>query len=205
MNIKYTFIMGALTLGMFACGGEKPAETKATETEAEKMTYAVDAAASTVAWSGGTSGVMVYGHNGVIAVKEGSLEMTGDKVVGGSVTIDMTTIQPLDSGYNEENPAEKLVGHLSSGDFFMVEENPTASFVIKSMEGNTIKGDLTVRGKTNEETVTDVVVENTDNGVSASGKLVFDRQKYDVAWKHFMQDVILSNDITLDIMLKATK
>ena len=28
-----------------------------------------------------------------------------------------------------------------------------------------------------------------------SGKLVFDRQKYDVAWAHYVQDVILNDDI----------
>lgn len=213
MNIKNIIILGTLAFGLFACGGSEKAEestaNKETNQESnesvEKRSYTVDQSNSKVAWSGGTAGAQVYGHNGLIAIKEGSLELEGDMVVGGSITIDMTTIQPLDSAYGPDSPKEKLVGHLSSADFFLVEEFPTASFIIKSMEGNTIIGDLTVRGKTNEEKVTGVVIETTESGVQASGKLVFDRQKYDVAWKHFMQDVILSDDIELNINLNATK
>ena len=187
MNIKEIAILGTLAFGLFACGGEEKTETTevVVEETAEAATYAVSAENSSVAWSGGTSGVQVYGHNGVISISEGSLETTGDAVTGGSITIDMTTIQPLDTAsYNEEHPMEQLVGHLSAGDFFLVDSFPTANFVIKSASEGSITGDLTIRGKTNEETVTGVVVEMTDAGVKASGKLVFDRQKYDVAWAH---------------------
>lgn len=211
MKTKQLTIIASLAIGVFACGGNQNSENtteavEVVETSNEAVDYKVDPASSTVAWKGGTSGAMVYSHNGVIDIQEGSLTVQGEKVVGGSVVIDMTTIQPLDSAsYNEENPASKLVGHLSTGDFFLVEEYPTAKFVIKSMEGNTITGDLTIRDKTNVETVTGVVVESTESGVKASGKLVFDRQKYDVKWEHFMKDVILADDIELNIELSATK
>lgn len=213
MNFREITILGTLAIGLFACGGsEQATETTNVETNVEestevvdKVNYTVNTDESTVAWSGGTAGVQVYGHNGVIAISEGSLELEGDVVTSGSITIDMTTIEPLDEAYSEESPKEKLVGHLSSGDFFLVEEYPTSTFVINSMDGNTITGDLTIRGKTNTETVTNVVIESSENGVKASGKLVFDRQKYDVAWKHFMQDVVLADEIELNIELVATK
>ena len=214
MNLREIAILGTLAIGMFACGGSEPAaETETTETTetteavetVEKMSYTVNAGDSKVMWSGGTAGAMVYGHSGLVSISDGSLEAEGTSITGGSITIDMTTINPTDSAYTEENTPEKLVGHLASGDFFMVDSFPTASFTIKSMEGNTITGDLTVRGKTNEEKVTDVMVEEIEGGLKASGKLVFDRQKYDVAWAHFMQDVVLSDEITLDIELNAAK
>ena len=43
-----------------------------------------------------------------------------------------------------------MVGHLSNGDFFLVEEYPTATFAIKSMADGVITGDLTIRGNTKE-------------------------------------------------------
>jgi polyisoprenoid-binding protein YceI len=52
--------------------------------------------------------------------------------------------------------------------------------------------------------VTDIVItENADGTVTASGKLTFDRQKYGVAWKHFMKDAILSDNIDLEISLNG--
>ena len=47
--------------------------------------------------------------------------------------------------------------------------------------------------------------EVTASGVNVSGKMVFNRQNYDVAWVHYMKDMILSDDIALTITLVATK
>jgi hypothetical protein len=46
-------------------------------------------------------------------------------------------------------------------------------------------------------------MEMMDGKLMASGHLVFDRQKYDLAWEHYLKDVILSDDIKLDISLVA--
>jgi polyisoprenoid-binding protein YceI len=65
-------------------------------------------------------------------------------------------------------------------------------------------GDLTIRGTTNTEQVTDIVItENADGTVTATGKLTFDRQKYGVAWKHFLKDAILADNIDLEISLNG--
>ena len=45
----------------------------------------------------------------------------------------------------------------------------------------------------------------SETGVNAKGQLVFNRQNYDVSWKHYMKDYILSDDITLDITIVANK
>jgi hypothetical protein len=55
-----------------------------------------------------------YSHYGTIAVKSGSIEVTGEQITAGEFVIDMAIINPTDSGYGEENPKEKLIGHLST-------------------------------------------------------------------------------------------
>lgn len=211
MNAKLT-LKSSLLLAviMTACGGGKTStESKETTADApvvvEEVTYAVDKGASEVAWSGEVAGV--YGHNGVVGISEGTVTAKGDQVTGGKIVIDMTVIQPLDSAsYTEEegHTAADLVGHLSTGDFFLVEEYPTSSFVIKSHEGSTLVGDLTVRGITKEEKATVTSLEITPEGLVGSADLVFNRQDYDVKWVHFMKDMVLSDDIKikLDIVAK---
>lgn len=126
-------------------------------------------------------------------------------LVNGKFAIDMTTIAPKDENYSEEHPASDLVGHLASDDFFSVETYPTATFVVKSAEGNVITGDLTIKGKANEETINVESMNISEDGMTATGTLVFDRQKYDAAWAHYLEDVVLSDDITLNITLSAKK
>jgi polyisoprenoid-binding protein YceI len=206
----FTMLMAVLFLT--ACGGGKKTESEETQTtetssadtDAKAMTFSVDASASTVAWKGEVAGV--YGHNGVIDVQEGNLMTQGEMITSGKVVIDMTSIQPLDSAsYSDEEGkrASDLVAHLSTGDFFLVEEYPTATFEIKKHEGDQLIGDLTIRGNTNEEAATISMLEVTPEGLKGKAKLVFDRQKYDVNWEHFIKDYVLSDDIEMDIALVA--
>ncbi|MCB0483526.1 MAG: YceI family protein [Flavobacteriales bacterium] len=208
-QLFYSAIAATSILVASCGGGTETATTDETTPASEAATvetknWTIDTDQSNVRWEGGTSGVMVYSHFGSIKLKSGSLTTEGDNITGGNFVVDMTTIKPEDNGYNEENTPEKLVGHLSTGDFFLVEQFPTASFTVKSMNGSAITGDLTIRDKTNEETVN---IENmevaADGTMKATGTLVFDRQKYGVAWAHFMKDVLLKDDISLQITLVA--
>ena len=199
-----------MTVVIVACGGsakqsseESTSETTETPETSVSGTFAVSNDESSVAWKGEVAGV--YGHNGVIDIKEGTFTVTDGKLTGGTVVIDMTTIQPLDTASYEASgkTPQDLVDHLTTGDFFLVEEYPEANFVVKSHEGNTITGDLTIRGNTNEETVELSSFEVTENVFQSEGKLVFDRQKYDVNWEHYIEDYILSDDIELTLTIMA--
>jgi polyisoprenoid-binding protein YceI len=120
----------------------------------------------------------------------------------------MSTIAATDSAsYSDEEGHQitNLEGHLTTGDFFSIEEFPTATFVITAVDDSKITGDLTVKGKTNSEEFIIVSSDVSDNNVSLNGTLKFDRQKYDVAWVHYMKDMILSDDISLNISVTATK
>ena len=98
-----------------------------------------------------------------------------------------------------------LQKHLTTTDFFNTDSFPAATFVITSVEGNAVKGKFTVRGKTNDETIQIESSEVIDGVASISGKLVFNRQNYDVAWVHYMKDMVLSNDIVISFKLVAKK
>lgn len=206
--------LGAAAVAMIAvsCSGGSDSNTATNETTTEPaapatVSWMVDPASSNVRWEGGTAGAQVYSHFGTINIKEGNVTTEGDKIVSGSFVIDMNTINPTDENYSEEHPAADLVGHLTTGDFFLVEEYPTATFVVTSLEGTKVMGDLTIKGQTHQE---EVVLENATfsedgNMMKAVGQLTFDRQKYGVAWAHYLKDVILSDDITLQINLAAKK
>lgn len=201
MKIKIVFTSAILAAVMFSCNSDKKTDSVAVDSLGVETSYTVDTAASSIFWEGNMIGV--YKHSGTLALSQGSVTVKGLQVTGGSFTANLKTINPTDSNYTEKTPRVGLIGHLSAADFFAVDSFPTATFVIKSVSGNSATGDLTVRGKTNEETVTDIAVDTT-GGIKATGKLVFDRQKYNVAYKA-AGDKVLSNDITLDITLVGKK
>lgn len=213
-NMKFTqlkSLVPALAVAVFvsACSGgsqkgsEKTAETAETETTGVSGTFAVNTETSVVAWKGEVAGV--YGHNGVINVQSGSLIAEDGLITGGEIVIDMTSIQPLDTAsYTSQGKTpQDLVNHLSTGDFFLVEEFPTASFTVKSHKGDQLVGDLTIRGNTSEETVTLSSLQILEDGISGVGTLVFDRQMYEVSWEHYIQDYILSDNIEVQLSIVA--
>ena len=161
MKIKHLAI-GIFTATMlYSCGGDSSTETttEGTTTDTtevvESEAYTANLEASSVEWSGGIVGGG-YGHTGTLDLTEGTLEMSGDKITGGSFVVDMTSMKTTDGSYSEDKTPEMLIGHLSTGDFFLVDSFPTAKFVVKSVAEGTVVGDLTIRGITKEATVNGV-------------------------------------------------
>lgn len=148
----------------------------------------IDTEASTVNWKG----YKVTGsHEGTIDLTEGELKMEDGKLVGGSFTIDVSTLKATDiSG----GMAEKLEGHLKSDDFFGVAAHPTANFVITKVaprgpEGSyKVTGDITIKGTTKEirfntqlteemgktVAVADIELDRTDYGLRYGSGSFFD-------------------------------
>lgn len=177
-------------------------ETPVSVTLAEG-TLEVDTAASELQWTGTMIGL--YEHSGTVDLNLGYIIIENGAIAGGRFEADLKSIKPSDSNYTpeEERTPEKLVKHLSSDDFFHVAEYPVATFEITGSEGNTVMGNLTIRDKTFPEKVQDVVVLEEEGGLTFTGQLIFDRTKYDVAFKHPMQEMVLSNDVKMDIKLVA--
>ena len=210
MNKTFLFGILAGSILLASCGtGETPATegtaTDSTATAAAPATHHILADQSAVNWTGTMLGVK--SHTGTLNFTDGHVTTAGGQLTGGKFTVDMRSYQMTDTNYAADGSAQgtraMLMGHLMSPDFFAVDSFPTASFEITKVEGNTATGNLTVRGRTFPETVKDIVLTQDANGVSATGNLTFDRQKYGVSWSSPMKDMVLSNDIVLKVDLKA--
>ncbi len=173
-----------------------------------QATVKVDVAASKIEWLG----KKVTGqHNGTINLKEGSLEIDGGVLKGGSFTVDMTSL--VDTDLTGEWK-DKLEGHLKSDDFFGVATFPTASFVItKSVPQGPGKykviGNITIKGKT-QEIQFPASLEEKDGKYTGKATLVIDRSKFDVKYGSgsFFDDLgdkTIYDDFELTVTLVANK
>jgi polyisoprenoid-binding protein YceI len=206
--MKKTIILSTLAIGLFACGSSNQNEVKeeaineVVATETAPTSYAIDVEKSVVSWKGSMIGV--YAHEGDLKLTEGSLTTEDGAITAGEFTVDMNTmITTDDDALYEMAPREKLIGHLKAPDFFDTEQFPTGNFKIKSVEGDVITGDLTLKGVTKEATINAVTTTETDGNISATGTLVFNRQDYGITYKNTMNDMVLSDDIELTISIEG--
>lgn len=166
--------------------------------------YSIDANTSTVQWKG--SKVVGGGHEGLVNLKDGGLQVTDGVITAGKFAIDMTTISctDLDGGMRD-----KLVGHLNSPDFFDTANHTTANLDIVSADAqNNVKANLTIKGITHAVTFPAKVTE-ANGTVSATATITVDRTKYDVRYgsNSFFDnlgDKAISNDITFVVTLKGS-
>ncbi|MEO0330112.1 MAG: YceI family protein [Bacteroidota bacterium] len=124
-----------LGAALFSCQ-QKPGGTEAEVSEAQEVEE-VSASAADYSVNTAESQLMWYGfkptgrHNGTIAIQDGTISVLNGEIEGGSFTMDMSAINVEDL---EGEYKDKLTNHLKSGDFFSVEEYPTATFEITSVE-----------------------------------------------------------------------
>lgn len=146
-------------------------------------------------------------HDGTVNVKSGNLVLKNGAVVGGTFVLDMTSLTSTDLTGEYQG---KLNGHLKNGDFFEVEKFPTATYKITSVKKNTNKdynfvvtGNLTVKGKTAPVSFPAKIT--SANGVVTleSDKFSFDRQKFDVAYKSTMQDVMVKDEVDMKVKISV--
>ena len=171
--------------------------------------YVVDKAVSKVNWEG----KKVTGkHNGTISFDNGVLNVSKDKISGGSIVIDMKTIVDVDLTDAEWN--KKLIGHLSSDDFFSIEKFPTASLIVNkvtTVSGDDLHfaGDLTIKG-IKKPVEFNAKVKVAGDKLSAQGVITVNRTLYDIKYGSgsFFQglgDKMISDDFTLDFDITANK
>ena len=214
----FILVMG-LSFFLAACGGKKEATvatgeqaTKA-EATAAAQDYTVDVDGSTLAWIG----KKVTGqHDGTIQISNGVFSVENGNITAGNFAIDMTTIANNDLAEDAETQA-KLLGHLSSPDFFNVAEHPTATFEITSVAAATgdasgathnISGNLTIKGITKEITFPATVSMDGGN-FKAEADFNIDRTEWDIRYgsgKFFedLGDKTIYDDINLKLALSAS-
>ncbi|ALD21454.1 YceI family protein [Hymenobacter sp. DG25A] len=193
-----------------SAGTSAPRAAKATK--ASVAAYKLQPQLSTLGWLGKKVGGQ---HNGTAQFQQGDLLVRGNKLVGGTVTVDMNSIKNEDLKDQEYNG--KLMGHLRSDDFFSVEKFPTATLKITSLapikadaQGNNMRitGDLTIKGITKPVSFPAKV--GVKNGVAAaSGTAIIDRTQYDVKYGSTLfgaaADKAIDNDFALSFNVIAKK
>jgi polyisoprenoid-binding protein YceI len=146
------------------------------------QTYNIDAAKSTLNWK---AEKLTGFHEGTISLKSGSLKIANDKVTSGSFVINMSTIVSTDLTDAEYN--KKLVGHLSSPDFFDVAKFPEAVFTITkpvdvSKSVTEIHGNLTIKGISKPLSFKAVVKKDGNSYVFNANSIVVDRTLYNIKY-----------------------
>lgn len=123
-------------------------------------------------------------HAGTISLKSGNLELKDKTITSAEFIIDMATIKCTDLTDAEYN--KKLIGHLTSDDFFSTEKFPTATIKLTkpvSFEKGSalVSADLTIKGITKPIEFR-AVIQKLENDVKINANITIDRTKYDVKY-----------------------
>jgi len=173
----------------------------------ETTNFKIVSANSQIDWTGRK---VTGAHNGTIEIKEGLLTLNDGKIKEGVIVINTASIKILDVTDPATNA--QFAGHLASDDFFSIEKFPTATLDIlsaKEISNETyhLEGNLTIKDITHIVGF-DAKIENDNNQIRLSGKLVIDRTKYDIRFRsgNFFTDLgdtLIYNDFDLDFNITA--
>jgi hypothetical protein len=169
-----------------ACKGEKKEKVAVKESVEVSVSIEdlnnVDTAASILNWKGTKP---TGSHNGTVVLKSGGLLVENGEILEGVFVIDMSAIKVLDIPADNEGNG-KLVGHLTSADFFDVAKYPTAKFVITSVEDEegtlAITGNLTIKDITKSITIPAMI--SSENGITTftSETFIINRTDFNVKY-----------------------
>ena len=145
--------------------------------QAVKSTFKVDVTKSTIKWKGYKP---TGSHEGTILLQTGNIELEDSKIVGGSFTVDMTSIKDADG-------SARLEGHLKSEDFFEVETFATSTFKISKVtyeEGKIlVTGIMTIKGISKDITFPAIVNSTEDSVTLTSETFQINRAEFNVKYK----------------------
>ena len=214
---KLTTLFFSIAL-LLACNSGPEGE-KATTSDAEAVTEATGDAdvytiqeGSLVHWQGTKP---TGAHDGLLTITSGTIKIQGDKVLGGSFTIDMNSLVTTDPLGDSKADLEN---HLKGEDFFDVAKFPKATFEITSAKAvpgdNTathmVKGNLTMKGETKNVEFKAIVGIKDGQLQATTPKFVIDRTEWNIKYgsQKFTDKVLdsaINDNIGLSISLKASK
>jgi polyisoprenoid-binding protein YceI len=203
--MKKLTLVAFIGLGLSVFAGE-PKNTKTGES------LKVDAKTSTLKWH---AKKVTGEHFGTINVAGGNIIIEKGMVAGGTVEVDMTSINVTDLQGEYKG---KLEGHLKSDDFFSVDKNNKSSLTIKKVEAIkgsktaenfTVTADLNIKGIT-KEVVFPAIIVVKGNTVTANADFNIDRTKWDIKYgsKSFFEgigDKAIDNDFNIKVRVVAGK
>ena len=214
-KLSITYVILIIATLFFGCGGPVKEEHKNNASATSLSLHAgnekyvvINTKESVVTWKGS----MLMGsdsHTGYVYISKGELMIENGQLVGGTVEVDMNTIE--DETHGSDNG---LVKHLKDPDFFDVKKFPISTIVITRVasinaEDKEITGNLTIKGITHPVTFP-AKMEVKDGIVKANGKLVIDRTKWDVRYQSGkfydnLADKTISDAIEFNIKIVAKK
>ena len=169
---------------VFGCSGPAKEENK-NNTSASSLSmgqkYIIDTKESVVTWKGSML-LSSEEHIGYVYISKGELMIDKGQLVGGTVEIDLNTIE-----YKDKENKNTPVNHLKSPDYFDVEKFPISTFAITevaSVSDKTMKvtGNLTIKGNTHSVTFP-AEMEVKDGIVKANGKVIIDRTDWGIRYR----------------------
>ena len=205
--MKNLILLSVALLGIYQAHAQ--AKKVPAPSQAVLSNFQIDNSATNVQWTG--EKVTGSKHFGKIKVSSGNLTTTGTKLSAGIVIIDMNSLTCDDITDAESNG--NLVGHLKNEDFFNTASFPEAKLelvkvVYKGNNAANLSGNLTIKDKTNPISF-NVNIVNAGNKLTAIGKLIFDRTKYDIKYGSTLfgaaADKAIDNNVSLEINLVANK
>lgn len=184
-TVKIT-VLTFVAFGIFSCKNNENQEEAILEAVAEASesaaSYSVDTENSIIRWEGKKPTAT---HVGTVSLSSGTLLVHNDKIEAGNFTIDMNTITDEDLEGDEK---EYLEAHLKGllegkeGDFFDVTKYPNALFELVEIEGNMVKGNLTIKDKTNPIEFSAEITVDEDELTIKSEEIKLDRTKWGITF-----------------------
>lgn len=185
MNKFFSLLLGASLLA--ACGTSTPESghdhTSGSEFSANLKDgiYVMNKVAPKVTWS--AEKLTGDGHQGTLAVSAGKFRVVNGEIKDGIVDFDMTKTAVTDLTGEDKISLE---GHLRSGDFFNVDEHPTATLKVHSIEANTMLATLLLNGVQVEYSIpvniSPTNVPGDKQGIAVTGKFDLDRTKHNITY-----------------------
>lgn len=213
-NFLKITLLAFITVGAMSCkNNEKNADVEvaeAAEATETAVAYTVDTAASTIKWEGKKPTAT---HHGTISLADGTLFVNNGEIEAGDFTIDMKSIKVEDlEGESKANLEAHLMGTVEGkeGDFFNTNKYPTAKFELTGMENNMVKGNLTIKDKTNAVAFPAKVAVDGDKITFTSESFEIDRTKWGANFGSKsvfdnLGDKFVHDEIKLTVTLTATK
>ena len=149
-------------------------------------------------------------HLGTIAIAGGRLNFTCRQLSGGSVSIDMKSINVTDLSSPDK---QKLENNLRGDNFFDTEKYSQAALDIISVDHKsepsyhfvTVNGNLTMHGITKRIVFTADIIKNAVDQFIALADIDIDRRDWNIATSNIKYNTLIYKTVHLHIVLQANK
>lgn len=207
-------LMSFLVVGAFSCKNNETEvseelQNAATATEGN-VEYIVDTQVSKITWEASKPTAT---HHGTIDLQEGVFAVNQGEVEAGNFVVAINTIAVEDLQGDDRAGLEahlKGTAEGKEGDFFDGAKYPTATFEMTGIENNLVKGNLTIKDKTNAVEFPAVFSLNGDVLKLESEAFILDRTKWGINFGSKsvfpnLGDKFVSDDMKITISILANK